>query len=286
MKKILIPFDFSESALNALNYGIKIANVIDAKIDLLCHVDGDDIYNSPTNLANKKLSLLAAEKLKKTDAIIQKLLQRPDCRGLIATHKVKSGDEVKNIIDYEKENMIDLVIVGTPETNTSDREKLVRLSICPTIVVQQFCSFDEGIKNIIFASDFDEIYPTSTNWLKLFASALQAEIHLVRINTFENFLNNSQSEQRMLKFKTRNGLKKCTLNTYDHTIVEEGIMEFASKSNADLLALVTQGRSQVSRWCNSSGTEELIHRVNSVPIIAFHAEIEKMKGYPIIPIPE
>jgi nucleotide-binding universal stress UspA family protein len=286
MKKILIPFNFSEPAVNALNYGIKIAEKFDAKIDLLCHVKDDEIYDISNNLEGQKLSFLASEKLKNIDENIQKILQRPDCHDLIASYEVKSGDEIKNIVEYEKENMMNLVIVGTPETNTADREKLVRLSICPVIVVPRFCSCDQGIMHIIYASNFDKNYPVIGNWLKLFAFTLKAKIHLLRINTPDNFLNSSQSKQRMLQFKNRSGLKKCTINTYDHIIVEEGIMEFTSTQNTDLLALVTHRRSEVSRWFNSSGTEKLVHKVNAVPIITFNAEIEEMRGYTIIPFPD
>ena len=285
IKKILIPFDFSEPSFNALNYGIKMANKFDAKIDLLCHIN-DKVYNMSNNLVDKDLSFSTSEKLKKTDENIQKIIQRPDCVDLVDTYTVKSGDEIKNIIEHEKKNSIDFVIVGAFETNTSDREKLVRLSICPVIIVKHFCSFDEGIKHILFASDFDKNTPTIANFLKLFTSVLQAQIHLLRINTWENFLHSSQSEQRMLKFKARNGLNKCTLNVYDHSIVEEGIMEFTSKINIDLLALVTHGRSQISQWFSPSVTEELVHRINAIPIITFNIEIENRKEYIIKPLPQ
>lgn len=285
MRKILIPFDFTESSFNALNYGVEIARKFDLKIDLLYNVD-DEIYSKSNNLEDEKnFAFTASEKLKKIDEDIQKIMQRPDCTELITAYKVKSGDEVANIDDYIKKNEIDLVVAGSSENKVFDIEKLVRLSVCPVISVKRFCSFGDGIKNILLASDFTEKNPTITNWLKIFASELQAKIHLLRVNTPENFLNNSQSEQRMLKYKTQNGLSNCTINTYAHTIVEEGILEFNSKINADLIVLVTNGRSRISQWFNPSGTEELVKKVKITPIMTFNVEIEELKGYFIKPLP-
>jgi nucleotide-binding universal stress UspA family protein len=284
IKKILIPFDFKEPSFNALNYGIEIARKFNLKIDLLYNVD-DKIFNEPDYLVNEKnFSFSASEKLKKIDEDIQKVMHRPDCYSLITTYEVKSGDKISNIDTYVKKNGIDLVVIGSSMHETFDIEKLVRLSVCPVLSVKRFCSFGEGINDIIFASDFSENNPTITNWLKLFASGLQAKIHLLRINTPENFVNSSQSEQRMLKFKTKNGLSNCTINTYDHSLVKKGIIEFNSKIKADLIVLVTHGRSQISQWFNPSGTEELIQKVKTTPIMTFNVEIEERKGYTIKPL--
>lgn len=284
MRKILIPFDFTEPSFNALNYGIEIADRFDLKIDLLYTVD-DKIYNE-FDASEKQNNLIfsTSEKLKKIDQDLQKIMGRPDCKGVITAYKVKAGDEVSNVDNYIKNNEMDLVIVGSSRSATSDVGKLVRLAVCPVISVKRFCSFNEGEMNILFASDFTDNNPTIVNKLKQFALGVEAKIHLLRINTPENFLNSSQSEQRMLKFKTRNGLSNCTINTHAHTSIEKGIIEFNSKINADMIGLVTHGESQVSQWFHPSGTETLINKVNTTPVMTFNIEIELLKEYVIKPL--
>jgi nucleotide-binding universal stress UspA family protein len=64
MKKILIPTDFSECAINAVQYGVELAKVFNAEI-ILCHSFSVPLPGITDTLAkNKNASLTEAFLLK------------------------------------------------------------------------------------------------------------------------------------------------------------------------------------------------------------------------------
>lgn len=110
-QKILVPLDGSELAEKALDHAEKLAKTFDAEVILLQVVPFMPIYGAPElavpfvvdekqkEVAEKYLSYLA-EALKK--------------KGLKVAAKVKVGMQVAaEIIDFAKENGVDLIVMST-----------------------------------------------------------------------------------------------------------------------------------------------------------------------------
>ncbi len=141
IKNILLPTDFSNLSLTAGNYAVEIALQYGAVIHLL-HI----LEKTPPILAIRSLDL-SEDKIKKSiDDYAQKQLEE-------SVVKIRSGKDVEikpvirkgidydEIINYSKENNIDLIVIATHGRTGvlhtllgSVAEKVIRYSKKPVLV--------------------------------------------------------------------------------------------------------------------------------------------------------
>ncbi|MDZ7846528.1 MAG: universal stress protein [Owenweeksia sp.] len=124
----------------------------------------------------------------------------------------------------------------------SNTQKIIRHAAAPVLVIK-----DEQpqfpIKEIVFASGFEEDVQDQFNQLVEFADLIEANIHLLYINTMYNFEETDKSEekmQRFLKHCPRGGT--CSINIFNALNEERGILEFTQRTSADLIAITTHGK--------------------------------------------
>ena len=67
-----------------------------------------------------------------------------------------------------------------------------------------------------------------------------------------------------------NGLavENYTLNTYNDTSVEKGILNFATETKAQLVGMSTHGRKGLNHFFNGSISEDLVNHAK-MPVITF-----------------
>ncbi len=142
LQTILVPVDFSEESRKAVLYAAAFARTFHASITLLHAVEpvrcpADFGYGPVTmQLPNEVLVRKARTKLK---TISKKLLGT----RIPTTVLVHSGAAYSRITDAAKDLNADLIIMGTRGQTGLERvmgstaEKVVRLAICPVMVVRK-----------------------------------------------------------------------------------------------------------------------------------------------------
>jgi nucleotide-binding universal stress UspA family protein len=149
----------------------------------------------------------------------------------------------------------------------SNTEKVVRHSDVPVLVVK------EGVgpfkmNKFVFASDFsDEVKPSFGRFLE-FIAKFDAEVHLLFVNTVHNFESTQETSKRMREFVVDFELPEHTLNIYNDTSIERGILNFSKDIDADIIALNTHQRSGLSSMFNESISEDLVNHALK-PVITF-----------------
>jgi universal stress protein A len=140
-KKIVSPVDFSEFTDDIVAYAVDIATKYGAELHLL-HVIPNLNYFTPYE------SFLTPENLVSIESNIEKEVAKDfdkTTKGIsIPISKViKTGVTFVEIIDYIKENEIDLVVMGTHGRSGIEHiligsvaEKVVRKSPCPVLTVR------------------------------------------------------------------------------------------------------------------------------------------------------
>jgi nucleotide-binding universal stress UspA family protein len=110
-KKILVPLDGSDLAIKALQEAEKVAKCFGAEIVLFEVVPFMPIYGSPELVT----PLVIDEKQKEAaESFLSNLSEGLKKKGLRVTSLVKIGQQVAGeIIDFAKENGIDLIIMCT-----------------------------------------------------------------------------------------------------------------------------------------------------------------------------
>ena len=70
------------------------------------------------------------------------------------------------------------------------------------------------------------------------------------------------------KFIKGLGVENYTLNVYNDSSVEKGILGFARDNNAQLVGMSTHGRKGIAHFFNGSISEDLVNHAN-MPVITF-----------------
>jgi len=149
----------------------------------------------------------------------------------------------------------------------SNAEKVVRSSDIPVLVIKNDHE-DFQVYDFVFASDFKkdnkETYKQATD----FARAFGAKIHLLMVNTANNFTTTAKAKARILDFIKDYHFENYTLNIYNDESVESGILNFSKEIDADLIGISTHGRQGIAHFFNGSISEDLVNHAKR-PVITF-----------------
>lgn len=278
MKKILVPTDFSDFALNATKLAAHLAKKFDARIYFLHAVTmpeyatGSGMQRSYQDVAEGLFIL------KKVKMDFDNLISQDFMKGVNAVTAIQYNNVYENVMKQAKEHDIDLIVMGTHGTSGfindffigSNTDKIVRRSKIPVITVRQEVK-NPDFKNIVFASDFGEGISESFNDILNFASLLDAKIDLVRIITRDDFYYTGPMLDTMDNFAQEHGLKNYKCHVFTAESVQIGINEFAKRSGADLIATVTNGRRGLARLFNGSVTADIVN-TSPLPVLTIKAK--------------
>ncbi|MFN8274158.1 MAG: universal stress protein [Flavobacteriaceae bacterium] len=272
MKKILVPTDFSQHAEYALKVAAQIAKENNSEIILLHmlelpHQAGDAIgsgHQIPEIMLYKNKALENLEELMDADFL----------DGINVSEAVQFEKAFDGIMKIIKKNEVDLVVMGSHGTSGfeemfigSNTEKVVRFSDVPVLVIKNQVD-DFKASNFVFASDFSNEIKKPFKLLLDFAKVFNSKLNLVMVNTPNSFKPTHTAEKIMSEFMAEFNYTNYSMDIYNDTNVEKGILNFANKVNADLIGMCTHGRTGFAHFFNGSISEDLVnHAVR--PVITF-----------------
>ena len=269
MKTILVPTDFSDQATYALDLAYDIAKKSGASIKVLNVVEApaESSFNAMGE-ASTSDGLNSVYFVQLVKGVEQRLVAI-DNDAKYSDVKLEGYVEVGNpyesisrtIVDHE----VDLVVMGTLGSSGleeifvgSNTEKVVRRAHCPVLAVKEAVHAQE-IKNIVLATNLRDDHQGLFTELTKLQQLFDATIHIVRINTPSSFENDRYYKTEMEKFAQQYGLTNYTLNVYNDSDEEDGIIYFAEQIHADLIAMGTHGRSGISRLLSGSIAEDVVN---------------------------
>ena len=269
MKTILVPTDFSDQATYALDLAydiakksgaaVKVLNVVEAPAESSFNAMGEASASDGIN------SVYFVQLVKGVEQRLIDIDNDPKYSDVKLEGYVEVGSPYESISRTIVDNKVDLVVMGTQGTSGleeifvgSNTEKVVRRAECPVLAVKEPVHAN-AIKNIVLATnlrdDHQELFTELTKLQQLF----DATIHIVRINTPSSFENDRYYKTEMEKFAQQHGLTNYTLNVYNDSDEEDGIIYFAEQIQADMIAMGTHGRSGISRLLSGSIAEDVVN---------------------------
>ena len=271
MKRILVPTDFSEQADNALKVAVKLAKTYNSEIFVLHSM------NVPLQLATSSDSGSLPESLffiKLAEKNFGELRVKEFLDGIVINETIGRNEIYEDIKDNCEEFNIDLIVMGSNGASGfkemfvgSNAEKVVRTSDIPVLVIKnEHANFD--VDNFVFASDFKDDNKETYRQAVDFATAFDAKIHLLMVNTPNNFSNTTNAEKRIQEFIQDYPFANYTMNVYNDESVEKGILNFSREIDADLIGISTHGRQGIAHFFNGSISEDLVNHANR-PVITF-----------------
>lgn len=279
MKKILVPTDFSEHAEYALKVAAKIARENDGEIYLLHMLELPSYVNDGIGESNAVGSSADVPEvmffMEKTRERFQDTLNEPYLQGVNIVEAIQFERAFDGIMKHTKKHNIDLIVMGSHGASGfqemfigSNTEKVVRTADVPVLVIKKE---QEGFNpaKMVFASDFSDEIKKPFAKVVDFANSFNSNVHLVYVNTPNDFRSTHAAEKIMHDFASGFEFKNdYTTHIYNDVNVEKGILHFANSINADLIGMCTHGRKGLAHFFNGSISEDLVnHAVR--PVITF-----------------
>ena len=272
MKKILVPTDFSKQAENALKVAVQLAKKHNSEIYLLhileLPIQQIDAMGTHSELPEAMFFLKLAQKR------FAELTSKTFLDGISVHEIVKFHQAFAGIIDTCHEHNVDIIVMGSHGSSGfkelfigSNTEKVVRTSDIPVLVIKHEIDVFQ-VNNFVFASDFSKENKIPFQKALAFANNFGAKIHLLMVNTPNNFLTTANSDDKMKAFIKDFSLKNYTLNIYNDVSVEKGILNFSKRIDAELIGMSTHGRRGIAHFFNGSISEDLVNHAKR-PVITF-----------------
>jgi nucleotide-binding universal stress UspA family protein len=182
-RKILIPTDGSDNTKPAIYYALNLAKTIGANVTAIC-------VNDTSNYAveaNDVISDADSIPFIASKNAVAYVVEQGKGMGLDVTPLVVNGFPAKEIVELSKE--YDLIIMGTVGRTGiahmllgSVAEKVVRLALCPVLVVNAVQSGGFNCRKILIPTDgSDNTKPAIEHGL-LFAKMFNAEVTAFSVN--------------------------------------------------------------------------------------------------------
>jgi nucleotide-binding universal stress UspA family protein len=279
-KRILVPTDFSDISLNALDYAASIASNTNAEVTLL------HVYESYDQHSNIKFGLDINEIIEKgiNDKINDIKATNKNLWGVKFNTKVVNGKSTNDIIKVAKQLKSDLIVMGTHGTSGlknlgkyllgSNAYRVVNNAPCPVITIR------EKKSNIRFKDLLLPIDNTKETKMKLdlaiqFAKDYDATIHLVALTAFfeELFVEIKDLKKMIADIETKleKAGVKYTSKMIRHQRASESVLSYAAKINADLIFIVTGHDNQWSKVVVRSAARNVITE-SKTPVLSINAD--------------
>jgi nucleotide-binding universal stress UspA family protein len=260
MKKILVPTDFGETALNATQYALSIAKITKSSL-VFFHAE-----EHAETAEHKKLR-----------AQVQKIhLSEPGVKiSFASTGKLFNSLTINELFSREHP---ELIIIGTNgETGFSkalfgtNSEEIINAT-CPVMVIPRHVQYT-AIKNIAYASDLYKLNKEIERVVE-FARYFDANIEVFHISPVFPDLGEVEEMDVPAKLKELSGeFSYSNINYYVEKTaldnqVNKGIEAYLEKKHPDLLVMFHEEKDGIDNFFSSSHSEKIAGHIK-IPILVF-----------------
>lgn len=275
MKKIIVPTDFSSYSNTALRTAIEISKKTQQEILLLHIIDYVQHINHADSVSSQSINDLHKELKEESKEQLDQQLKSIASEGCKVTAAIQTGflkDVILEMLDKDPE--INLIVMGSKGSSGlhevllgSNTEKIIRYATCPVLTVDDF---DKKIEfnNIVLAHNFEESLGARFKLILNFVKTLGATLHLVRINTPQNFEGTRFTMKAMDNFIKRWELENVTKNQFDHENLEIGLAQFSHDVKGDMIVMGTHGRKGLGHFLYGSIAEDIANHLD-IPVLTF-----------------
>ncbi|MCS6904500.1 MAG: universal stress protein [Bacteroidia bacterium] len=276
MKKILFPTDFSEGASNAMQFLLQQFRYEPIEITLFhaYHLQIVDpfTHQEMISMMEKELRCSAEEKLEEMKHKVLKELPAAH-----VTCVTRLGLAVDEIIEYSRQNSIELIIMGTVGATGlselligSNTAKVIEHAHCPVLAIPlhyRSSRLPTEKLRVVYACDFLDLDLYSFLQLNKFLILCNGELHLIHITDSREQLD-SNFVKELTDF-LRNTFNKLEIELIAAPDVLQGIKEYAEKNPQQVLAMTTHKRTFLDKLYSRSITTKMAFHTQT-PLLALH----------------
>ncbi|HAP00889.1 MAG TPA: hypothetical protein DCQ93_03080 [Bacteroidetes bacterium] len=275
LKKLLVPTDFSDISLHALDYAAGIANNTGAEITLLHVYDAPEIPNlSKTFNMNDLIEKGINEKINEIKISNKNLL------GVFIHSKVVNGNIHDKIEAVAKEIKADLIVMGTHGSSGirnmrkfilgSTAYRVVSEAPCPIITLREVKK-KIAFKNIVLPIDNSKDTMKKVGLAIEWAKAFGSTVHILALTAFFEELvvqikDLKEQVAEVVSELEKNGIKHQQ-KMIRHQRVSDSVHDYAKKVNADLIMIATGQENAFTDAIFHSAARNIVTD-SSVPVLS------------------
>ncbi len=239
--RILVPIDFSDCSKNALQFAIKLAKEIHAKIWVI-HV----IYphlNPGISLANEALNNQINQAKKRLDELIKTF----DSQNVRLVGKIEVGFVVDQILEEEKKKKVDFIILGNngfshgaTQAFGSTASEVAFNSKSKVLLIPPKVTFSQP-SLMVLANDQNQIQESQIIKALEFSKKMSAELELIHVGKTEPEISSSSFMTNMLN--TIGRPIKSVLAKENETAILPALNTYAEEVKADWIMMIPKERS-------------------------------------------
>jgi nucleotide-binding universal stress UspA family protein len=277
LKKILVPTDFSETSIRAMNYAASLASNLHAEIILFHSVvapviaGGDMVFTADVSAIRND----AQEQLEKMkEELMSKYLK------LNVSVSISVGVPAQDIVQKCNNDAIDMVIMGSNGTSGfvevvfgSVTRSVIGNCPCPVLTVPVNAP-DTYPSKVAFATNFDDHELQSLFLLTEMLKPFKTEINLIHVGPTADM----KSQDELLAYfrgqvRANINYENIRYHLLNGNDVEDTIEKFIVGSKIDWLAIAKRKRNFFDLITSKSLTNKLHHH-SYIPLLVFHTAIQ------------
>lgn len=275
MRKILIPTDFSENAMNAIKYALELFKY-DISEFYIMHTYQDEIYADQGLLTQETLkevtriiSNRSKERLEETINQIKSISPNPKHTYNMLSYNMMLVDCADKIVD---ENSMDIIVMGT-HGMTNDRKltfgshtlQVLKYVQCPVLAIPVNYKYTQP-KHILFPTDY--MIPYKRRELKLLceiATPFRAIINMLYISKSDKLSIRQKNNKDFINGElSKNQINFITINNKNIT---NAIYVYIKENVIDMLVMVNTRHSFLKNILFQSTIDELSLHLD-IPFLA------------------
>jgi len=282
--QILVPVDFSNASLKALDYATNIAQQINKKVTVVNIIKSPKSNNkgfklpfaSGWNAGSNGIDALFTHKLFRKNKKRLRALKlnwknhHVINKTLIRFSSKEPLEEIKDLVG--KYNPYMLVLPYAPHTyfeqyfSSNFTLDVLRNIKIPTLFVPKK-TVVKKIENIVLPSGFsDEVNQDFLGVIKDVNGAFNSNLHLVKV--LGNQEDKLHSDVKIIDFANRKSLTNYHVNSIVAEDVETALDIHIQSVKADLLCLMTKGKSGFSQLFYSNSMTETLLKITGKPVLS------------------
>lgn len=269
---IVIPVDFSEQSLIAINQTYNLARLTKSDITLLHVIDGDmfsamisifgdkdekeKIYREGINVELDKLAIEARAK-----------------SGLDIKTRIEKGKIYDCVSEVASELEAAFVVMGTSGATTfkkkvigSNAVRVISEAPCPVITIKGK-DHSSGCNTIVLPLDLSKETKEKVGKCIEIATFFKSSVKVMSIiDTDDEFFTNKLTRQmnQVLEFIQSSGIS-CTGEFIKDDDIAEGVLKYAEKVNADLIIIMTQQELEFTDYFIGTASAYIINN-SDIPV--------------------
>jgi nucleotide-binding universal stress UspA family protein len=287
---IAVAVDFTEYGVNAAKYALELAAEIGVGIRLFhCYYTplietttlSDAYFESYVNIDKVQREIKETSE-KKMETFVSDILtyrKKRKIEDVKITYDCVNGDPADQILGYVQENNLSLLVIGSSSHDrTTNRlfgsvtSYVAENATFPVMIIPPEATFSngKGVKNVMYASRFDESDFVSVAKLMAVIQPLNANLHAIHLsNRGELVIDQARMDSFISYFKKLYPQYNISYHLVDITEAEADIDKYVQDKGIAVSSYTFHKQNIIGRFFNPDVQNKLLFH-SKIPLLIFH----------------